>query len=180
MHFLSHFAKKNLNYELINKFNYKNTKKIPKLKKIILNFGCKTTDIKSLISSLLALELITYQKSKFTITKFSNIVLKLRKGNPVGCKIELRNKKMYYFIDTILSNIFPKIKNFIGFPFNKNSKYNSFSFKIKDNFVFKPIEEHYYLFNSLTKLDITILVTNQKKTNELNFLLKSFHFPLKK
>jgi large subunit ribosomal protein L5 len=178
MHFLTHFYKKNLNYEFINKFIYNNTKQIPKIKKITLNFGCKTTEIKNLTASLLALELITYQKSKFTTTKYPNIVLKLRKGNPVGCKIELRNKKMFYFLENLLNEVFPKIKNFDGLKFNKKLNHNTFSFKIKDNFTFKSIEEHYYLFNKLSELNITILTTTKKRI-ELNHLIKLFQFPIK-
>ena len=48
MHFLENFYFKTLKYDLINKFIYKNTTKLPKLKKIILNFGSKTADIKQL------------------------------------------------------------------------------------------------------------------------------------
>lgn len=178
MNFLTHFCKKTLNYELINKFNYRNTKKLPKIKKIILNFGCKTTDIKTLAASLLALELITCQKGKLTTTKYPNAILKLRKGNPVGCKVELRNKKMYNFMEKALVEIFPRIKNFNGIKFDKNLNTNSLSYKLNDNFIFKLIEEHYYLFHTLPKLNITI-VNNTKKTKELNFILKSLHFPIK-
>lgn len=178
MHFLTHFYKKNLNYEFINKFIYNNTKQIPKIKKITLNFGCKTPEIKNLTASLLALELITYQKSKFTTTKYPNIVLKVRKGNPVGCKIELRNKKMVYFLENLLNEVFPKIKNFDVLKFNKKLNHNTFSFKIKDNFAFKSIEEHYYLFNKLSELNITISTTTKKRT-ELNYLIKLLQFPIK-
>jgi large subunit ribosomal protein L5 len=178
MNFITHFCKKTLKYELLNKFNYKSTKKLPKIKKIILNFGCKTTDIKSLATSLLALKLITCQKGKLTTTKYSNAVLKLRKGNPVGCKVELRNQKMHNFIEKLLIEIFPKLKNFNGIKFNSKSKKTSLSYKLNDNFVFKTIEKHYYLFNNLPKLDITIL-SNNKETNELKFILKSLHFLLK-
>jgi ribosomal protein L5 len=62
MNFLEHFYLKTLKYDLSNRFLYKNTKELPKLKKIILNFGCKTSDLKQLSASLLALELITNQK----------------------------------------------------------------------------------------------------------------------
>ncbi len=177
MHFLSHFHKKNLNAEFINKFIYSNTKQIPKIKKIILNFGCKTTDIKSLTASLLALELITYQKSKFTTTNYPNILLKLRKGNPVGCKVELRNQKMFYFLENLLINIFPKMRHFNGLKFNIRNSNKAYSFKIKDNFIFKPVEEHYYLFSNLPPLNVTLLTTSKKQL-ELNFLIKSFQFPL--
>jgi large subunit ribosomal protein L5 len=180
MNFIEYFSKKTLNYELLNKFNYKNTKKLPQIKRIVLNFGCKTTDIKHLATSLLALELISSQKSKLTTTKYSNAVLKIRKGNPVGCKVELRNQKMYNFIEKLLVEVFPKLKNFNGIKFNEKLKKNSLSYKLNDNFVFKTIEENYYLFyNLLPKLDITIL-SNNKTTKELVFIIKSLSFIIKK
>jgi large subunit ribosomal protein L5 len=179
MNFLTHFYKTNLNYEFINRFIYNNTKQIPKIKKITLNFGCKTTEIKNLTASLLALELITYQKGKFTTTKYPNIMLKLRKGNPVGCKVELRNNNMFLFLENLLNEVFPKIKNFDGLYFSTKRNNKTFSFKIKDNFNFKSIEQHYYLFNKLPELNITILTTTKKKT-ELNFIIKLLQFPIKK
>lgn len=178
MHFLKKFYKKTLKYELLNKFIYSNTKKLPKLKKIVLNFGCKTTDIKSIASSLLALELIAFQKSNFTTAKNSNLVLKLRKGDPVGCKIDLRHQKMYCFLEKSLTDIFPKIKNFKGLVIKTNSQKNSFSYKLSDIFVFKTIEEHYYLFNVLPALDITIITTT-KEIKELIFLIKFLQIPIK-
>lgn len=178
MSFLTYFCKKTLNYELLNKFNYKNTKKLPKIKKIILNFGCKTTDIKRLAACLLALELISCQKSKLTKTKYPNAILKLRKGNPVGCKVELRNQKMYNFLEKIITEVFPKIKNFDGIKFDEKLKKKALSYQLKDTFVFNTIEEHYYLFNTLPNLDITLLTTI-KKTKELSFIIKALHFPTK-
>ena len=175
MHFLKYFCKKTLNYELVNKFNYTNTKELPKITKIILNFGCKTIDIKRLAACLLALELITYQKSKLTTTKYSNIILKLRKGNPVGCKVEIHNKKMYYFLEKILAEVFPKVKNFNGIYINKQFEKKAISCKIDENFAFRTLEKNYSLFNSLPKLDITILTTVKKK-KELNFIIKSLQF----
>jgi ribosomal protein L5 len=56
MHFLQSFYSKTLKYDLINKFVYKNTYVIPKVKKIILNFGSKTSDLKQLTSSLFVIE----------------------------------------------------------------------------------------------------------------------------
>jgi large subunit ribosomal protein L5 len=179
MHFLEHFYIKTLKYDLANKFLYKSTKKIPKLKKIILNFGCKTSDIKHLASSLLALELITNQKGTMTTTKHSNILLKIRKGNPTGCKITLRKNKMLDYLSKILIEIFPKLKFFEGFKFNRKIKKNHFSYELHDTFNFTELEEHYYLFNNLAKLDIT-LVTNTETKKELLFVLKSLQFPLKK
>ena len=77
MHFLEHFFFKTLKYDLINKFVFIDADKLPKLKKIILNFGFKTADMKQLSSGLLALELITNQKGILTTTTKSNILLKV-------------------------------------------------------------------------------------------------------
>jgi large subunit ribosomal protein L5 len=88
------FYLKTLKYELCNKFAYKNINEVPKLKKIILNFGCKTADLKHLSASLLALELITSQKGRITTTKSPNLLLKIKKGNPSGCKVTLKKTQM--------------------------------------------------------------------------------------
>jgi large subunit ribosomal protein L5 len=178
MHLLEKFYTKTLKYELINKFRYTNTKNLPRLKKIILNFGCKTADIKQLASCLLAIELITNQKGTFTTTKHSNILLKIRKGNPTGCKVTLQNFNLFNFLYKILLEIFPKLKSFKGFIVNKKIKKKTFSYELHETFSFTELENHYYLFNNLPKLDLTIIMSSTNK-NELLYLLKSFQLPFK-
>lgn len=176
MYFLKHFNNKTLSYDLINKFFCNNTKKLPKLKKIILNFGGKTTEIKHLSACLLALELITNQKGALTRAKHPNIRLKIRSGNPTGCKITLRRNSMLNFFFKTLIDIFPKIKSFKGIQISTKMKENTFSYEIDDTFSFPELEAHYYLFNNLPKLHVTI-VTNCETKEEFIFLLKSLQFP---
>lgn len=178
MHFLNYLQSKTLKHDLLNKFNYKNINDLPKLKKITLNFGCKTNDIKHLSIATLALELITNQKGVLTKSKKSNILLKIRKGNPVGCKVTLKKKLMLKFLEKTLLEIFPKIKNFDGLTVNKQMKKNSFSYELRNTLHFNELEEHYYLFNSLPKLAITIVGNTTTKT-ELLFIIKTFQVPLK-
>lgn len=179
MHFLEKFYHKTLNYELINKFNYNSTKNIPSLKKIILNFGCKTADIKQLSSCLLSLELITHQKGHFTKTKYSKILFKIRKGNPTGCKVTLNKFNKFKFLELLTVEIFPKLKNFLGLNLKKSNK-NNFSYELNNTFSFSELEKNYYLFNNLPKLDISIIVySNFNKSEELHFLLKSYQLPFK-
>ena len=178
MHFLENFYFKTLKYDLINKFIYNNTTRLPKLKKIILNFGSKTADIKQLSSSLLTLELITNQKGILTTAKKSSILLKIRKGNPTGCKLTLQKYNLFNIFGKIIIEIFPKLKNFNGFALNRKIKKNAFSYELHDTFSFSELEGHYYFFNNLTKLDITI-ITSTKNKKELRFILKSFQIPFK-
>lgn len=179
MYVLENFYRKTLKYDLANKFVYNKTKELPKLKKIVINFGCKTTDIKDLAASLLALELITTQKGKLTFIKRSNIFLKIRKGSPVGCKVTLHKKQMFNFLEKLSVEIFPRLKNFNGFLLNRKLKKNTFSYELHDTLTFNELEEHYYLFNKLPNLNVT-LVTESKTKKELIFILKSLQFPLKK
>jgi len=178
MHFIKSLNFKTLKYDLVNKFFYRKTKNIPAIKKIILNFGCKTTDIKRLSSSLLALELITLQKGKLTTINKTNLVLKIRKGNPVGCKVTLKNKQIFYFLEKIFLNIFPNIKNFNGISLIKNINSKAFSYQLNDTLSFNELEEHYQIFNNLSNLSINILTNTVDKEKSV-FIFKSLQFPIK-
>ena len=57
MNILEYYYEKVIKYDLLNKFFYIQSKDLPKLTKIVLNFGCKSFEIKKLASSLLALKL---------------------------------------------------------------------------------------------------------------------------
>lgn len=179
MNNLKKFYLKTIKHDLTNKFLFKNTKNLPNLKKISLNFGYKNNDSKLLLASLLALELISNQKGKLTITNYPNVLLKLRKGSPVGCKATLRKNEIFNFINEIVTDIFPKIKNFEGLKNLKENEFNTFSYEIKDIFSFKKLEDNYYLFNDLSKLTITITTTCKQK-NQLLFLLNSLKTPFTK
>ena len=174
MHFLEYFYNNNFKYDLINKFYYANIKKIPTITKIILNFKCNNNDLKNLSSTMLAIEIITNQKGTLTKSKHSIVYLKIRKGNPTGCKVILKKKLLINFLTNQLIEILPKTKNF-NVKNNKQmvKKTNTFSYKIKNNFYFSKLENHYYLFNSLPTLNITI-VTNTNNKNEILFILKTF------
>lgn len=176
MRFLENFYIKTLKHDLMNKFIYDNSKKLPYITKIILNFGCKNNNIKNVAASLLALELITRRKGKMTFTNHSNIQLKIRKGNPAGCTVTLRKKQMLNFFSRMLTEIFSNLKDFSGFKSAKNIK--AFSYEISDIFSFQELEDHYDLFNVLSSLNIT-LVLNTKSKEELIFIFNSLKFPFK-
>jgi large subunit ribosomal protein L5 len=173
MHFLEHYYHNIIKYDLINRFNYKNIKVIPKLEKIILNFGCKTFELKKLSPSLLALQLITMKKGKLTVSKKPNIVLKIRKGNPVGCRVILTKNLMYKFFTKLLIEVLPRLKN--RTLIKKLQSKNALTYNFENTLIFKELEKNYLLFNVLKNLQVTFL-TNTKTNEELFFLLNSFKF----
>ena len=176
MNLLENYYKKVIRYDLINKFFYHNLNDIPELKKIILNFGCKSFALKTIASSLLALELITTKEGTITKAKRANILLKVRKGYPVGCIVVLKKIKMYNFFLKLLTEVFPNLKDFKGINVSKKLKGNSFSLTLIDLINFKELEKQFYLFTNLPPLNI-ILITNTKTRKELFYLLNSFKVP---
>ena len=167
MYFFEKYNNNIIKNDLIIKFNYKKLKSLPKLKKVILNFGCKTSDFKKISIALLALKLITKKQSKFVPAKKPNVLLKIRKGEPVGCKIILTKKFMFSFLGKLLFKILPYFKYRILF---KQCNVNSLTFNIKNILIFKILEQNYILFNTIDNLHLT-LVTCSKKNYEFFYLL---------
>jgi len=176
MNLLENYYKKIIRYDLINRFGYTHLNDIPKLKKIILNFGCKSFELKSIVASLLALELITLKQATVTKSKRANILLKIRKGYPVGCLVILTKSEMYVFFLKLLTEVFPNLKDFKGLNVSRKNEIKSFSLTLTDLITFKELEKQFYLFTNLPPLNI-VLVTNTKTRIELMYLLNSFKLP---
>lgn len=177
MNILKNYYKATIRYDLLNKFFYSNLKDIPKLKKIILNFGCKNSDVKIIASAFLSLELISEQRGSLIRSKRSNMLLKIRKGSPVGCMVVLKKQRLYNFFLKLLVEIFPNLKDFKGVKCSKRLSPVSFSFTLKELISFQPLEKQFYLFNNLPPLNITI-IANTRTKKELVHLLSSFKLPI--
>jgi len=168
MNYLIKYYNNIIRYDLSNKFNYKNISKIPKIKTIILNFGCKTSDLKKLSLSFLALQLISKTRGKVNLTRKSNVFFKIRKGQPVGCQIIIKKKKMFRII-LYLYNIMLNSKYNLIF---RHDFYKSITFNISNLFNFNIIENNYFLFNDVNNINITVVFDNNMN-NEILFILNS-------
>lgn len=178
MQFLENFYLKTLQYELVNKYCVKNTKEIPKFKKIILNFsyGGRLPSMRILATSMLALELASDQRGQLTKTGTAHISIKLKKGIPVGCKLTLQKNNNFEFLARIVQEALPSGKVFT--PFKPNRVKNAFSFKIPELSGFSELEHRYYFFTELGELNVTA-VLDTKSEAEVEFILKSLQLPLK-
>lgn len=168
MPFLNQYTNKTVKYDLINKFKYKNILNIPNLEYILLNFNLKKGNTKLLLPLISSLKLLTLQNAKITRSKVSNITFKIRKGQPVGCKLVLRKSKMNSFLFNLLNEILPKSK------YNETSNYtNIFSCSLENPLVFEELEKNYPFFKALPKLNIFIKF---KKCNikEFFYLIQSY------
>jgi len=170
-----------IKYDYITKFNQKINSYSPKITKIVLTFDIKNSTNIDLISSYLALELITKQKPYILSNKSNNkINLKIKSGVPIGCKVTLRKKAMNNFLFFMFLNKFPVATNFdkflyIGNNIHQNNVYHSYNNLSSFSF----INDNYNLFKYLNKLNISI-ITNSKDSNVTLFITNALKIPTKK
>lgn len=167
MNFFNEYNDNVVKYDLINKFNYKITKQIPKLESVTLTFKAKRYDLHTLLSCLSALNLISLQNPALNFSKISNISLKIRKGQPIGCKVTLRKKNLNKFLTVLLNKY--QVKTTTNTTYN-NERF--LSHNVTNVLIFSSLEKNYQYFKNLSNLNINI-TTNNCCTRELAFLLMS-------
>lgn len=157
-------------YNFLTKLNIKNIFKIPKITNICLNIGYKNANIekKKLINIILLLKIITNQKPLVTKSKKNNIFLKIKKNSIIGCKITLRKKNIFVFLEKILIFILPNL-NKIKINF-KNT--NIINFQINNILYFFEFKTEFLKFKNIPAIDVSIH-TNAQNRNELLLLLNS-------
>lgn len=172
---IKNYYKQIIKQDFINKFSLYKSKNIPTIEKITLSFGCKNPSTQELALIMVALEMITQKRSTITISRKPNILLKIQKGQPIGCKVELKNNDTYLFIAKLNLEILPKLRNFTKFKIEKQ-KYNFFFQLPKDGIQLQEFERSYPLLINLPILHVNIL-TKTKRLDQIFFLAKSLKIP---
>jgi large subunit ribosomal protein L5 len=127
---------------------------------------------------ILSLELISGRKPKLIRAKKSIAAFRYRKGMLVGCKVTLRKKDMYSFLDRFTNEILPKQKDFTGIN-GKHIKQNfTFSIGIQNIFFYEELSQQYDRFKKLGGFDINIIFKNSNIKN-LNLALSNINFPIR-
>lgn len=161
---------------LVKEFGYKNHMQVPKLVKINLNMGVGEAlkDSKAVDVSASELTLIAGQKAVITKAKKSIAIFRLRQGQGIGCKVTLRNKKMYEFLDRLVNIALPKLRDFRGLNIKGFDGNGNISFGIKEHAIFPEISGD--RSDTQKGMDITI-VTTARNAKEAQALLAGFNVP---
>lgn len=163
---------------LMKKFNYKSVMEVPKLDKIVINIGLGDVkeNPKDLENAIKDLEQITGQKPITTKSKKAIAAFKLRAGVPIGCKVTLRQGKMYNFANKLFNVALPRVRDFRGIPADSFDGRGNYSMGIKEQLIFPEIE--YEKVDRVRGMDI-IFVTTAKTDEEAKELLKLLGMPFK-
>lgn len=165
--------------KMIERFGYRNSFQVPRLVKIVVNMGIGegAQDIKRVDNSVNELALITGQHPVVTRAKKAIANFKIRKGDPIGCKVTLRSRRMYEFLDRLINIALPRIRDFRGLPPSSFDESGNYSLGLSEQIIFPEID--YDKVGEVQGMDV-VIVTSAKKKEETKELMVLFGIPFRK
>ena len=164
--------------KLKEKFSFKSVMEVPKITKITLNMGVGEAlgDKKVMEFAMSDMEKIAGQKPVVNLARKSVAGFKVREGWPVGCKVTLRQDRMYEFLDRLVNIAIPRIRDFRGLNGKSFDGRGNYSMGVQEQIMFPEID--FDKIDTLRGLDI-IITTSAKNDAEGRALLEAFNFPFK-
>jgi large subunit ribosomal protein L5 len=160
------------------KYGYKNDYQIPRLDKIVLNMGVgeANTDKKHMESALKDMGQIAGQKPVVTKARKANASFKIREEMPIGCKVTLRGKRMYEFLDRLVTIALPRVRDFRGINGRSFDGQGNYAMGIKEHTIFPEI--NFDKVDNARGMDI-IICTTANSDDEAKELLRGFDMPFR-
>jgi large subunit ribosomal protein L5 len=155
-----------------------NVMEVPRITKITLNMGVGEAvgDKKVMENAVADMAKIAGQKPVVTLARKSVAGFKIRDGWPIGCKVTLRQDRMYEFLERLISIAIPRIRDFRGISPKSFDGRGNFAMGVTEQIIFPEI--NYDEVDALRGMDITI-TTTARNDDEGRALLRAFNFPLK-
>ena len=165
--------------DLMKELGLNNVMAVPKVTKVVINTGIAEDQYqdKALESMRAQLGLITGQKPADAMAKKSIAEFKIRAGQVIGLKVTLRGKRMYQFLDKLVSVVLPQIKDFSGVSPSSFDGKGNYTLGFKEQIVFPELT--YDTIDKIRSLEIT-LVTSAKTDDEARRLLQAVGMPFSK
>ena len=165
--------------QMMKKFGFKNSLQVPRIEKVVLNMGVGkgAEDIKIVESAANELTAITGQRAVITRAKKAISNFKIRENSPVGCRVTLRRRIMYEFLEKLLRVALPRVHDFRGVSPRGFDGSGNFSFGLQEQNIFPEIDS-----DKVARpqgMDITIVIKNSSSREESYELLTLFGVPFR-
>jgi large subunit ribosomal protein L5 len=169
---------KEITGRLAERLGRKNRLSLPRLQKIVVNMGVGKAlqDKNRMEQSAEQLTQITGQRALITKAKKAVSGFRLREGNEIGCKVTLRGRRMYEFLDRLISIALPRIRDFRGVNPKSFDGHGNYSLGLAEQMVFPEIDPDKVTFTQ--GMDVTF-VTSTNNDDEARELLRSFGMPFR-
>lgn len=161
------------------KFGYTNQMQTPKVETVVVSTGTgkKNQDKHAMGVIEDRLAKITGQKAAPRGAKKSIAAFKVREGDPIGYQITLRGKRMYDFLDKLITIALPRTRDFRGLSIGSIDEMGNYTIGIREHTIFPETSDED--LKDVFGFSITI-VTSAKTKEEAQALLENLGFPLKK
>jgi large subunit ribosomal protein L5 len=163
---------------LAEKLGRSNRLSLPRLAKIVINMGVgkAVSEKKHIEEAAEALKQIAGQKPVITLSRKSIANFKLREGMPIGCKVTLRGRRMWEFLDRLVSLALPRVRDFRGLDPNAFDGRGNYNLGLTEQLVFPELNPD--RFTVPQGMNITI-VTTTDSNDEARELLRRLGMPLR-
>lgn len=163
---------------LRKEFGYTNVMAVPKLDRIVVNMGLgeATQNAKLIDVGSEELMKITGQRPVTRKARKSIAQFKLRQGMPIGTQVTLRGKRMYEFLDRLVSIALPRVRDFRGVSPNGFDGRGNYTMGLKDQLIFLEID--YMQVDRARGMNVSV-VTTAKTDEEGRRLLQLMGMPFR-
>ena len=164
--------------QLKAKLGRTNALSLPKLQKIVVNMGVGKAlqDKNRMEQAAEQLTSICGQRVQITKAKIAVSAFRLRQGNEIGCRVTLRGRRMYEFLDRLVSVALPRIRDFRGINPKSFDGNGNYTLGLSEQMVFPEIDPDKVNFTQ--GMDITF-VTSTRSDDEARELLRLFGMPFR-
>ena len=155
-----------------------NVMEVPRVTKITLNMGVGEAvgDKKVLENAVADMQKIAGQKPVVTKSRKSIAGFKIRDGWPIGCKVTLRDERLYEFLERLIDIAIPRIRDFRGISGKQFDGRGNFAMGVTEQIIFPEID--YDQVDKLRGMDI-VITTSATNDEQGRALLSAFNFPFK-
>jgi large subunit ribosomal protein L5 len=169
---------KEITPRLAERLGRQNRLSLPRLRKIVVNMGVGKAlqDKNRMEQAAEQLSQITGQRAQVTKAKVAVSGFRLREGNEIGCRVTLRGRRMYEFLDRLISVALPRIRDFRGVNPKSFDGHGNYSLGLSEQSVFPEIDPDKVTF--VQGMDVTF-VTSTNNDDEARELLRSFGMPFR-
>ena len=164
--------------QLTEQFGYKSPMQVPRITKVTLNMGVSeaVADKKVIEHAVSDLTKIAGQKPVITKTKKAIAGFKIREDYPIGCMVTLRGRRMFEFLDRLVTVALPRVRDFRGISGRAFDGRGNYNVGVKEQIIFPEIE--YDKIDALRGMNISI-TTTAKTDEEAKALLTALSFPFR-
>ena len=151
---------------------------LPRLQKIVVNMGVGKAlqDKARLEQAADQLAQITGQRPQVTRAKRAVSGFRLREGNAIGCRVTLRGRRMYEFLDRLISMALPRIRDFRGINPKSFDGHGNYNMSLTEQAIFPESDPD--KINFTQGMDVTF-VTSTNSDDESRELLRAFGMPFR-